>query len=134
RTFLAMKLKLPRYRWLLLIACLAAVAPFVVVSGCGPDSSESAVRETKRRLHSVADLVSNFVDGGHMDAIEKVRSCDEFFKHAKAHGFIDFDRSLVDDAWGRPFSWTVERTGDVVVVRIMSLGPDGISQGGQGDD
>jgi hypothetical protein len=86
------------------------------------------------RLRGIATLAWNYIDDGKGDEVSKCVSCEEFMQYAIHHGFLEYNAKFDHDSWNHPYRWKAIRDAKRTIIRVMSDGPDGISQDGEGDD
>lgn len=90
-------------------------------------------QKTYRDLHTLGSLVADLVTAGEGERVRLMGSPKDLFAYVAKNGMHGFDGGLVNDAWGRPFRWTVVESKGRTIIRVSSAGQDGKSQDGEGD-
>ena len=94
------------------------------------------MRDTYGRLKCIG---LSLLDLGQKGArIDSFRSWEHVLDHMREKRVLNetevHDPVFRVDAWGRPFRWVVEESNEEIVARVISYGPNGVPEGGRGDD
>ena len=95
-----------------------------------PEPAQAAQREaTQASLRALRGGIGVYraVNGGLPGALAELVATSESWPN----GFLS-STSLPLDGWGSPFHFELAESGDAY--RLWSAGPDGVDQGGEGDD
>ncbi len=122
-------------RWIFLVSSVLSCAFFLI--GCGKVRNGTAESETTERLRSWAEAMGVAVGVG--EDVRVYNSLPEFrdaWKKKEASVVAQVtDEYKQDDVWGRPIQFIVLKyNDDFKHIRILSVGKDGVFQGGVGDN
>lgn len=118
------------------IKTIMLLLPFCIL-GCQGRTFDSH-REDPQTWHDLG-VWAEYIKTSHAagGVLHEKKSLEEALSYLGAMKVVSAghaDLFLRTDGWGRPFQWTSTRDDKQTRVRVLSLGPDGISQDGQGDD
>jgi len=121
-------------KWI--IALIVSCAAMVSHVGCTRLDSDMPSVKTRYRLNIIGEVVQECVKRG--INMQKIKSLADLLSVANENGLIPecqyLNREYERDFWDRPFRFIIKTQGIQTLIRIMSDGPDGISQDGKGDD
>jgi len=106
-----------------------------VCYGCSPDFT-MARDVTLHRLSTLAEGIT--ISLQEREKVEDLTSLENAVRLLTEKGYVKASPStrseLMQDYWKRPFEWELSQTDGKTRIRILSRGPNGILENGQGDD
>jgi hypothetical protein len=119
-------------------ALLLGLSYTVISPVNSPRLAEVAYRPTGRTvayLHDLGELITLLHDAAEDDMMS-YHSLSEIVQSCVELGWIAADKKdrFEKDSWRRPFKYKCSKGDRCMIVQVSSDGPDGVSQGGDGDD
>src|SRR5687767_4387711 len=99
-------------------------------TGCVTYDAKGTSQRTRHNLTLIARVLEKLPEGERLN----IQNSAQFLALAETRNLIADRLDFECDGWRQVFQWRVERKADDTVIRVISVGLNGIFEDGAGDD